>query len=165
MVRGNDGPIPGENFTSDTKNYPWHRPPEMTDINDSIDYIVKKILGEKKRSTGLVTMMEMGVPIATITDIVLTQGISKGKWTVDMALLMAGPVARIFEMMAKASGVKYTMGIEEDEEIVTAYYFEAHKSPVATAKAIRAGKEAAEEVKKIPPEGGLGSPEPMDLEE
>ena len=27
------GPIPGENFTSDERNYPWHRPPEYTDTD------------------------------------------------------------------------------------------------------------------------------------
>ena len=33
-----DGPIPGENFTSETKNYPWHRPPEITDYDEALEF-------------------------------------------------------------------------------------------------------------------------------
>ena len=33
------GPIPGENFTSDERNYPWHRPPEYTDMDLSLIHI------------------------------------------------------------------------------------------------------------------------------
>ena len=34
MLKMFDAPIAGENFTSDTRNYPWHRPPEITDYDD-----------------------------------------------------------------------------------------------------------------------------------
>ena len=28
-----DAPIPGQSLTTEPKNYPWERPPEMSDIN------------------------------------------------------------------------------------------------------------------------------------
>ncbi len=42
-----EGPIPGENYTSDTKNYPWHRPPEFDDLDKAIDYIGKRLTKEE----------------------------------------------------------------------------------------------------------------------
>ena len=34
-----DAPIPGENYTAETKNYPWHRPPDIVDYDEAIDFI------------------------------------------------------------------------------------------------------------------------------
>ena len=55
-----DGPIPGANYTSDTKNYPWHRPPDFTNLDDAIEDSVKK-LTRKKSVFGLISMMQNGM--------------------------------------------------------------------------------------------------------
>lgn len=107
------GPIPGENYTSDTKNYPWHRPPEYTDLDKAIEYAGKRLMDEES-AVGTLTMMEMGMDIATITDTFLTAGIGAGKWTVDFALLMAGPVSHILYLMAKGANIEPDLGIGED---------------------------------------------------
>lgn len=104
-------PIPGENYTSDTKNYPWHRPPEHSDLDSAIEDSAKKLLSPEG-SVGVITMMEMGIDVATLTDLFLTSGIGAGKWTVDQALLIAGPVSHIMCLMAKGYGIKYNLGIE-----------------------------------------------------
>lgn len=114
----NSGPIPGENFTSDTKNYPWHQPPEFTDLNKALDMMGSK-LTEFKRANGVMTMVEMGVPIVRVADMILTNGIGEGKWTPDFALLLAGPVTRMIELICVGFDVEYTLGIEEDEDDFT----------------------------------------------
>ena len=160
-LKANDGPIPGENFTSDTKNYPWHRPPEITDIDEAIDIISEKVLTDIKKSSGILTLIEMGMPISAIVESIVLIGVSNGKWTVDFAILLAGPVARIIEMMAKSASIKYVMGTEEDQTPMTMHSvteFEAKPKKFDAAKAIRSGKEAVKEVKA---KGGLGSPEPV----
>jgi hypothetical protein len=81
-----DGPIPGENFTSDTKNYPWHRPPQHTELDDAIEDAYKTLL-EKNASVSVITLLELGVSAAQIADMFCTSGIGKGKWTVDYASL------------------------------------------------------------------------------
>lgn len=158
-----DGPIPGENFTSDTKNYPWHREPEFTDLDDAIEHSAKKLTGEKA-AFGLITMLKGGMDIATAADIFVTSGIGAGKWTPDFGLLMAGPIARIIEMMAKGYGVKARRGWEEDEEILTISYFDAF-SPTnekLVKKAVKAvDVEAIQDeadTKLTPKKGGFMSP-------
>ena len=38
-----EGPIPGENYLTDTKNYPWHRPPDLVDYDEAVSYMLDKI--------------------------------------------------------------------------------------------------------------------------
>jgi hypothetical protein len=113
-----DGPIPGENFTSDTKNYPWHRPPEITDYDEALEFTAKEF---KKPNAliGLETMLANGITVATMTDFFLTRNIGLGKWTIDFALVIAGPVAKTIELIAVQAGYDYEMGIEEQITVPT----------------------------------------------
>lgn len=122
-----DGPIPGENFTSDTKNYPWHRPPEHTDLDEAIDAIAEKLL-EEDSAHGVLTMLENGVTIVQVTDMFLTSGIGAGKWTPDYALLLAGPTSHIIFLMAKAYGIDADLGIEDKQAPLTKAFFDGFKS-------------------------------------
>lgn len=113
-----NGPIPGENFTSDTKNYPWHRPPEYTNMDDAIDFAAKRIL-DKKNAFAILTMLQMGMTVTTAADTFVTTGIGGGKWTPDFALLLAGPVAHIIKLVADGYGIDYEMGYDDTEEPMT----------------------------------------------
>lgn len=119
----NDGPIPGENFTSNTKNYPWHRPPEIKNMNKAVELFIKKVVRDPKRGPGVMTLLEMGVPISTVTTIFVKQGIMGGKWSVDYAILVAGPIARIIEMMAKGEKLDYIKGWEDEDDTPTPSHF------------------------------------------
>ena len=110
-----DGPIPGENHLSSKKNYPWHSKPEITDIDDAIEESIK-ILFSKRASKNYMTLMELGYPIAGLTSLFLMLGVSKGKWSIDFALLLAGPVSHILKIMGDAAGVPYKMGTEVESE-------------------------------------------------
>lgn len=123
-----DGPIAGANYTSDTKNYPWHQPPQFTDLNKALDMMSEKMT-EKKTASSLLTMVELGSPLYKITSTLLVSGIAGGKWTPDFALLLAGPVCRILEIICVAYGVEYTLGIEDDEELATGAFFNTINSP------------------------------------
>lgn len=124
MMPNPNGPIPGENYTSDTKNYPWHRPPEITNFDQGIELAAKQLMDEEK-SSGLVTMMQMGTPISMLTDIFVTSGIGSGKWTPDFAILLSGPVSHIMMLMAKAEGFEPDLGIELKKNTHTISYMSA----------------------------------------
>jgi hypothetical protein len=112
-----DGPIPGENYTSDTKNYPWHRPPEITDYNQAVERMVDDMLNPEIGYT-FMPILEAGYTIATAADIYVTQGIMDGKWTPDFAILLAGPTARMLQILAKGQGIEAPMGVEMPIPIV-----------------------------------------------
>jgi len=120
------GPIPGENYTSNTKNYPWHRPPEITDLDKAIDLSAKQLMSEDG-AQGIVTFLQMGMDIATLTDIFVTSGIASGKWTPDFAILLAGPVSHIIYLMAKGYDIDADLGIETKKSPYTKAFFDEMK--------------------------------------
>lgn len=119
-------PIPGENYTSDTKNYPWHRPPEVTSIDQGVELAAKQLMSDDKAS-GLLTMLQAGLPISTATDIFVTSGIGAGKWIPDFAILLAGPVSHIIQLMAQAEGIDADLGIDLPKNTKTISYLNAVK--------------------------------------
>lgn len=116
-----DGPIPGENYTSDTKNYPWHRAPEITDMDKAIEASIKQ-LTTKEGAYGLLNSLQAGVTVVQAADMFITSGIGMGKWTPDFGVILAGPVAKMMEIMAKDAGIKYAMGLDEDAEPTIEYF-------------------------------------------
>jgi len=113
------GPIPGENFTSDERNYPWHRPPDITNIDEAIDY-VSNVLTTTDDGFQYMAFLEAGISVAAVTDMILTIGIADGKWSIDFAILIAGPVARVVTIMAKSYDIKYEMGTDTTRSFVSA---------------------------------------------
>jgi len=114
-----DGPIPGENKTSDERNYPWRRPPDITDTDEAVDYITEQ-LTDTQEGFMYMNLLKSEVSVAACVDMVVTKGISEGKWSPDFALLIAGPVSRLFEIMAKSYDIKYELGIDEAPQFVSA---------------------------------------------
>lgn len=109
------GPIPGENLLSDKTNQPWHSPPEMTDINDCLDKIIEK-LSDFKVTKSLLALSEIGIPLYRIAMNVSLEGVSAGKWTIDMAILLAGPITKVLEITCENFDIPYDLGIEEEED-------------------------------------------------
>lgn len=149
-----DAPIPGENYTSDTKNYPWHRPPEIDDLDAGIEYSMNALLDDEDMFFQYMAYLDGGLSVVTTTDIFVTMGIANGKWTPDFALLLAGPVSRILEIMAKAYGIDAELGLESGKAPPTSVFKNAARDGTLVPK-----EEVREEVEEAldiePPTGGL----------
>jgi hypothetical protein len=142
----NAGPIPGENYTSDTKNYPWHQPPEYTDLDEALDYLSGR-LTQFKVANGLLTLAETGVPLYKVAHFVLLSGVGEGKWTPDFALLLAGPVTRMIEMMCIGFDVEYDLGIYDDEDEFETGNFFKHENELKMPKTMKLIEEELPEIK------------------
>lgn len=117
-----DGPIPGANYTSDTRNWPWHRPPDITSTDEALEHVME-VLTETDAGMRYMSLIEAGTPITTITDMVVTLGVGRGKFSIDFAILIAGPVTRMLEIMAKSYKIEYDLGIDEDDDFTTAVVY------------------------------------------
>jgi len=144
----NSAPIPGENYTSDTKNYPWRQPPEFTDLEDCLDYLSRRVT-QFKVANGVLSMAEMGIPLYKISSMILTLGVGEGKWTVDFTLLLAGPLTRMIELMCIGFDVEYDLGIEEDEnDFTTGDFFKNEMDLKSTNKFFKVVAEEMPEIKE-----------------
>tara|TARA_B100000963_G_C22622953_1_gene670873 strand:- start:149 stop:700 length:552 start_codon:yes stop_codon:yes gene_type:complete len=115
----NAGPIPGENFLSDKRNYPWHRPPELETVDATVEYVMGK-MQEEETAELVFSMMELERPLTNIVTGLLLQGVATGKFQIDMALLAAGPVYRYIKMIADNENIKYEDGLKRQTMPITA---------------------------------------------
>lgn len=151
-----DGPIPGENYTSNTKNYPWHRPPQYTTLDEALEHMIE-VFSKPKTSLAVITMIEIGLDIATVTSTLLLKGVSMGKWSIDLAILMAGPLAHMIIIMAKAYKIDYELGFEEVYNGPTkAFFKEQIKQIDPDAETAKSIKKQQKEVKETAAKGFLG---------
>ena len=111
-----DAPIPGSNYASDTKNYPWHRPPDITEYDEAVDYMIRK-LDDPDEHELVFSLLEIDTQLTTVVSTLLMQGISRGKFPIDLAILMAGPLARYISILADSQDIKYDVGIEDTDRI------------------------------------------------
>jgi hypothetical protein len=112
-----DAPIPGANFTSDTRNYPWHRPPDLVDYDEAVGYMIDRI-DEPEQIEVIYAMLGIDAHITTVVATILLNAVSKGKIGIDLAILIAGPLARYIEIAAKDVGIKYEMGTEDKDRVI-----------------------------------------------
>jgi len=152
-----DAPIPGANYTSDTRNYPWHRPPDITDVDEALEHIMER-LTETDDGMRYMSLIETGSTIASIADIVVTLAIGRGKFTPDFAVLIAGPVARILEIMAKSYKIKYDLGIDEKDNYTTSVVYKQILKSSRPKKVEEENTEDSSSTEDLPEEeGGLMS--------
>jgi hypothetical protein len=150
-------PIPGENYTSDTKNYAWHRPPEITDLDKAIEVSIKQ-LTEKNAAYQLLTVLQAGVSVVQATDMFVTAGIGAGKWTPDFAILLAGPVSHMMKLMAEGYGIKYQMGLEDKPMPTIAFLKAQNQISLGRKEAWEAGQKVVAKTEEIKDKAAAQAP-------
>lgn len=160
-----DAPIPGENYTSDTKNYPWHRPPEYTDYDEAIDYVLTLVSGEQQIASAM-SLLDAGISLPTVVDMIITGRIANGYVGIDLGILIAGPVARFLEIMALSYDIEVSMGKDDELPNPSPAYVKSLVSKVE----LEEGEEDAEEDTQdadveLPSSGLMGAPSQIEQEQ
>ena len=112
-----NAPIAGANYTADTRNYPWHRPPDLVEYDGGVGYILNK-LKEDEQLELVFSLIKIDAKISTIVTSILMQAISRGKFSIDLAILIAGPIARYISIIADEQDLKYDMGVGDEDRVV-----------------------------------------------
>lgn len=109
------GPIPGQSLTRAPGSYPFEQPSQFSDPEKALEALVQQI-SEEKAAMRLLNMMELGVPVYSIVYTILMTGFTEGKWTPDVALLIAEPFATLLFRIAKDAGIQAVPGVEDEED-------------------------------------------------
>ena len=112
-----NGPIPGENLISDERNYPWHRPPDFDDLNDAMEYIIEN-LSEKPKLFSLINTLELGATAAELSQTIVMMDMMQGRYTLDYALLLAGPLTKFISIIADGYEIEYDLGVYEEYQYI-----------------------------------------------
>jgi len=153
-----DRPIPGQSLTDEPGNYPWEHPPQYTDLREARDRIFDGMTQEENIKQ-LITMLASDVPAEAIVRTVLFAGFTEGKWTVDMATLLAPVVLIQVIGLAKAAGVeKFRILLDEqpDDDFTEAM---VNVSADTGVKGVKAAAKLLKEKIQAPTGGLMGQPE------
>ncbi len=97
-------PVPGESLTSEPRNMPFEKPPQFTELEETTEFIWDQ-LNKRDNTLKLLAMLDKQVPVDGLVKTILFSGFASGKWTPDLAVLLAKPVASMIMAIGKASGV------------------------------------------------------------
>ena len=150
------GPVPGENFTADTRNYPWHRPPEIETYDSTVEYVMER-MNDEATAEIVYSLMGMGRPLTNIVAGLMMQGVGRGKFQIDVAILAAGPVYRYLQILADSENIKYEDGLESKRTPITSVTL---KRLMGVIDDVEPEETAAESAVEAAPEdeGGLMAP-------
>tara|TARA_R110002096_G_scaffold73327_4_gene173960 strand:- start:1843 stop:2412 length:570 start_codon:yes stop_codon:yes gene_type:complete len=153
-----DAPIAGANYASDTKNYPWHRPPDIVSYDEGVDYMITKI-NEPESLELVFSLLKIDTKVATVVTSLLMQAISRGKYSIDLAILMAGPLARYIGIIADEQNIKFDMGVGDKDRIkITPTSLKLALGIVDDDEEPTAPDEVVEESTPMPEGGLMGAP-------
>ena len=83
-----DAPIPGQSLTDTPGNYSWEHPPQFSKVEDAAEYIWDRLHSEEMLDQ-VITLLGNNVPVEALVRMVLFGGFSEGKWSPDVAILLA----------------------------------------------------------------------------
>jgi len=148
--------VPGQSLTDYPKNYPWERPPEITDPNDAIKFHIDRVADEDVIDNVL-DLLEFGIPAKTLSESMMTAAVGSGIHSIDVSLIIE-PIVRDFMMKAAdMAGVNYKETFKPDEMTMAERASLFNDAVASTPKGERNKgfelvKEAAESMKEEPVE-------------
>ena len=111
------GPIPGQSLTtSEDEKQPWEHPPSTTSIKEARELMFLEML-KQENLEALIMLMNNGMSIGKITEMLLFIGFTKGQFNPDMMLLLLEPT--MYMLLAIAEAVGLDPKLDEDDDILT----------------------------------------------
>ena len=100
-----DAPVPGQSFTDTPGNYPWEHPPQYVTTDGAADHLWNR-MSEPEFAEQIIAMLDAGVPVEAIGRTVLFGGFLKGKFSPDVAFIIAEPVMKMIATIGVIAGVE-----------------------------------------------------------
>jgi hypothetical protein len=109
-------PIAGQSLTNDPNTpWAWEKPPRFTKKEEATDYFFNYFM-EDGRYEAVMDVLEDGVSVMEVVQLVLTDSFEKGEINPDMIMLLAEPVAYILLGLAERAGIKAQINDDDDME-------------------------------------------------
>ena len=114
-----NAPTPGESLTSSPDMpHAWERPPQHTQQEDAMEEIYMELTSEDALMP-LINMIDEGIPLDQIAQVILYKGYTEGKFSPDLMLMLAEPTIYLLIAIADYADIKdYVLyeGEEDDPE-------------------------------------------------
>jgi len=111
-------PIPGQSLTDEPKNFPWENPADISDPNEALMYHIERI-NKPAILEDLYSLIEIGFPLYSLSESMLSVAVMEGIHSVDMSLSLAPLIYQQLVQIAEEAELPYKTGLEEDDVIKT----------------------------------------------
>ena len=108
-------PIPGQSLTTEPKNAPYERPPEIVDPIEALDIHIENLLKPGAMEDALY-FLEYGVDLVTLVQGILRGAVMEGIHSIDVSLIIAPVIHEYIKGFADAADLDYKEGWETKEE-------------------------------------------------
>ena len=111
-----NAPIPGESLTAspDTPKS-WERPPEFTDQEEAMRAVYME-LTEQDTLRKIIDIIDEGIALDELAQVILYKGYTSGKFNPDMMMLLAEPTIYLLIAIADYADIKDYVLYEGEEE-------------------------------------------------
>ncbi len=97
-------PVAGESLTSTPQNMVFEKPPQFTDLETATEFVWDQ-MNKRDNTLKLLAMLDKQIPVDGLAKTILFSGFASGKWTPDLAVLMAKPVIAMIMTIGKSAGI------------------------------------------------------------
>lgn len=108
-----NGPIPGQSLTTAPRNFPWERPPEISDPEEAIQMHITRLSDPDLLEDALNLIEFEELDIQTVVKGIMRGAVANGIHSIDVALLAAPVVHEFLKQAAKAVGIDAEDGFED----------------------------------------------------
>ena len=157
-----DAPVPGQSLTDKPGNAAWEHPPQFVNTAEAADFIWEQ-LSTPEFAEQVIAMLDAGIPIEAIARVILFGGFTDGKWSPDVAFIIAEPVMKMIATVGMLGGVKnFRISLDDmtnENELSSIMDIKNKKE-----KFKKAAKNIAEDKPKIEQKGLMTAPQPAQEE-
>jgi hypothetical protein len=108
-----NAPIPGMSLTSEPGNRPWENPPNLVSVEDAMEFYTRRILGTPENYDQVLDIIESGLPIRNVANILMKTSVMEGYHTIDVGILVLPVVEELLMSVADMHDVSYVETIDQ----------------------------------------------------
>tara|TARA_R100001460_G_scaffold25386_3_gene51044 strand:+ start:2186 stop:2695 length:510 start_codon:yes stop_codon:yes gene_type:complete len=110
-----DAPIPGMSLTHELGARPWQQPAQYPTVDEAIQYYMDKMTSDEFMDQ-LIDVVEMGIPVADIANIMQVSSVMEGVHSLDVGVLVAPVLMEMIMFIAESADAEYVTGLDEPTE-------------------------------------------------
>ncbi len=108
-----NAPVPGMSLTSEPGNRPWENPPNLVSVEDAMEFYTRRILGTPDNYDQVLDLVEAGLPIRNIANILMKTSVMEGNHTIDVGILVLPVIEELLMSVADMHDVSYVETIDQ----------------------------------------------------
>ena len=104
--------VPGSSLTAEPGGRAYKNPPQYSTVDDAMNYYVTRLASDEIAEQ-VITVLDMGVPVTELANIMQMHGVMEGKHTLDVSMLILPVLMEIIALIGDTANIDYNMGTKK----------------------------------------------------